>query len=52
MGKAGREILMISIYIDDFLLTSNSSKKLPWLKDSIAKKYNIKNFEEVKIIIG
>ena len=28
IGKAGGEILMISIYVDDFLLASNSSKVL------------------------
>ena len=51
MGKAGREILMISIYVDDFLLASNSSKALAWLKDSIVKEYNVKDLREVKIII-
>ena len=52
MGKAEGKILMISIYVDNFLLTSNSSKALAWLKDSIAKKYNVKDLEEVKTIIG
>ena len=51
IGKAEGEILIISIYVDDFLLISNSSKVLAWLKDSIAKKYNVEELKEVKTII-
>lgn len=51
MVKAEGEILMISIYIDNFFLVSNSFKALAWLKDFLAKKYNIKNLGEIKIII-
>lgn len=43
---------MISVYVDDFFLTSNNSKALQWLKNTITKKYNMKDLEEIYIIIG
>lgn len=52
MSRAGGEILMISIYVDDFLLASNSSEALSWLKNAIAKEDNVKDLGEVKTIIG
>ena len=51
LGKFGEEIIMISIYVDDFLLASNSSKALAWLKNAISNEYNIKDLGEVKTII-
>ncbi len=50
--RDGGEILMISVYIDDFLLASNNSKPLQWLKIAITKKYNVKDLGEVRTIIG
>lgn len=47
LTKIGGEILMISVYVDDFFLTSNNSKTLQWLKNTITKKYNMKNLGEV-----
>lgn len=52
LGKFGGEMLMISIYVDDFLLASNGSKALAWLKTSISNDYNVKDLGEVKAIIG
>lgn len=40
------------MYIDDFLLALNIIATLKALKVSLAKEYNIKDFREVKIIIG
>ena len=51
-GQSWRRNSDVSIYVDDFLLASNSSKALAWLKDSIAKKYNMKDLGKVKTIIG
>lgn len=52
MGKAKKKILIISIYINNFLFAFNNFKVLAWLKDSIVKKYNVKNLGKIKIIIG
>lgn len=52
LGKFGEEIIMISIYVDDFLLASNSPKALAWLKNAISNEYNVKDLGEVKTIIG
>lgn len=50
--RDGGEILMISVYVDDFFLTSNNSKALQWLKITITKEYNMKDLGEVCTIIG
>ena len=42
----------MSIYINDFLLASNIIAIMNVLKASLKKQYNIKNFGEVKTIIG
>lgn len=42
----------MSIYINDFLLVSNTMVTLDALKKLMATKYNIKNLSEVKTIIG
>lgn len=41
--QVGKEILIISFYMDDLLLAFNSFKALIWLKNAIVKEYNIKN---------
>lgn len=51
LDKFGEEIIIISIYINDFLFISNNPKTLTWFKNEISNKYNMKNFEKVKIII-
>lgn len=40
-------MLMIRVYVDDFLLASNNPRALLWLKDAILKEYNVKNLGEV-----
>lgn len=40
------------MYVNDFLLASNIIVTLKALKVSFAKEYNIKDFGEIKIIIG
>lgn len=42
----------MSVYVDDFLLASNTMSALNVLKESISKKHNAKNLDEVKTIIG
>lgn len=41
--QVGKEILIISFYMDDLLLASHSFKALIWLKNVIVKEYNVKN---------
>lgn len=42
----------MSVYVDNFLLTSNTISTLKSLKQMLAKKYNIKDINKVKNIIG
>ena len=42
----------MSTYIDNFLLALNTMWALKKLKNLLAKKYKIKDFEEVQTIIG
>lgn len=52
LTRSGEKILIIYVYIDNFFLASNNFKALQWLKNIITKEYNVKNLEEVCIIIG
>lgn len=47
LTKDRGEILMINVYIDDFLFVLNSLKALLWLKKSITKKYNVKDLKKM-----
>lgn len=42
----------MSIYVDNFLLALNTMQALKKLKNLLAKKYKIKDFRKVQIIIG
>lgn len=50
--QRGKEITIVSIYVDDFLLASNSMPALENLKESLAIEYEMKDLGEVKTIIG
>lgn len=52
INKIQGEILIISIYIDDFFFILYNSKILAWFKNFITWKYIIKDLKKVKIIIG
>ena len=49
--QTNKEISIMSMYIDNFLLASNTMSSLKELKRCFAKKYNTKDLEEVKTII-
>ncbi len=46
------EISIVSVYVDNFLLTSNTMATLKALKVSLAKKYDTEDLGDVKTIIG
>lgn len=46
------EISIVSVYVDDFLLASNTMTTLRALKASLAREYDTKDLGEVKTIIG
>ena len=46
------ETRIVSVYVDDFLLASNTMAILETLKKSLSKKYNTKDLRGVKTIIG
>lgn len=46
------ETIIVSVYVDDFLLASSTMTALKNLKESLSREYNIKDLEEVKTIIG
>lgn len=48
----GTEISIVSVYVDDFLLASNTMRTLELLKQLLAKEYDMKDLGEVKTIIG
>ena len=50
--QTGSEIIVVSIYVDDFLLAANSMQALDNLKENLSKEYDMKDLGEVKTIIG
>ena len=46
------EIKIVSVYVDDFLLASNTIKNLDKLKAMLSNAYNVKDLGKVKTIIG
>lgn len=50
--QKGKEIIVVSIYVDDFLLASNYMPALANLQESLAIEYEMKDLGEVKTIIG
>ena len=50
--QSRNEISIGSVYVDDFLLASNTMATLEALKELLAKEYEMKDLGEVKTIIG
>lgn len=48
----GIEFSIVSVYVDNFLLASNTIGTLELLKQLLAKEYDMKDMGEVKTIIG
>lgn len=46
-----KRIIIVIVYIDNFLLTSNYFIILYILKEALGQKYSIKNLEEIQTII-
>lgn len=46
------KISIVNIYIDNFLMVSNTIVMLEVLKNLLAKKYKMKDLQEFKTIIG
>lgn len=51
-GKKEGDIIIISVYVDNFLLASKYKHSMDWIKSKLKSKYNVKEMGEVKIIIG
>ena len=45
-------MIMVSVYINNFLLASKYRKPFDQIKSKLKKKYNVKDLEEIKMIIG
>lgn len=50
--EVGTGVTLVSVYIDDFLLGSNSLDVIVELKDALGKEYSVKDLGETKTIIG
>lgn len=50
--KNSDNITMISIYMDNFLLASKHQTSTNWIKGKLKEEYNMKDFNNIKIIIG
>ena len=47
-----KDIILIGVYVNDFLLAANQQDQLDWIKKRLQKEYNIKELGEVKTIIS
>lgn len=45
-------ILMVSIYIDNFLIILKKLNTIQLIKDNLSKKYNITSLSKIKVIIS
>lgn len=45
-------LIIVRVYVDDFMLASQSQNGMSWLKDQFMKEFNIKDLKKAKIIIG
>ncbi len=52
MKKSKEVTTLVSVYVDDFLLVSNSTDKLETVKKELENEYNVKDLGEVETIIG
>lgn len=50
--QTDEDIILVGIYIDDFLLVANQQDPLDWIKKALQKEYNVKELGKVKTIIG
>lgn len=51
-GKKQGNITIISVYVDNFLLVSKYRVLIDQIKQKLKIEYNVKNFGDMKIIIG
>lgn len=51
LDKFRKKIIIVSIYINDFLFRFNSPKALTWIKNAISNEYNVKDLKKIKTII-
>ncbi len=52
MRKSKEETILVSIYVDDSLIASNSTDTLETVNKKLGNEYNVKDLGEVKTIIG
>lgn len=52
ISQQGEDIVIINVYIDNFLLTSKHRILLDQIKSELKWDYNIKDLGEIKMIIG
>lgn len=50
--QTSNETTIVSVYVDDFLLASNTMTVLSSLKESLSREYDMKDMGDVKTIIG
>lgn len=50
--QSKNEICIMTVYVDNFLLASNTMTTLEALKELLAKEYDVKDLGEVKTMIG
>ena len=50
--KREGQFTIVEVYVENFALGSRSIKALEWLKDQLMNKFNMKDLDETKKIIG
>lgn len=50
-GKEEGDIIMVSVYVNIFLLASKHRTLMDWIKKNLKREYNVKDLGEVKIIV-
>lgn len=51
-GRKKGDIIMINLYVDNFLLVTKNNSLMEWINQCVKDEYNVKDLGKVKIIIG
>ena len=52
MRQSKEKTTLVSVYVNNFLLTSNNADMLETVKRELGKEYNVKDLGKVETIIG
>ncbi|KAL1916637.1 uncharacterized protein VTP21DRAFT_5341, partial [Calcarisporiella thermophila] len=50
--KEGHDVVIVTLYVDDLIITANTEKLIAWFKGELEKAYKIRDLGEVSLYLG